>query len=308
MSDERLEAIEPDEIEAAGETDLTTHEPMTEDGMDAVIGVAAKMESYEKAMNTIINAIIRRSYVGDWVCHAKGSDKPEDRKANIGSAAAERIAVFLGIQERNWTPGQKLWSDDRSHFTWMFEADFGFGKRWIHAVGRASSQDKFFGFANGQWKALGDVKEDDVRMAAFRACRKEGVRGLLGLRAIPITKLKELGYDESKVRFVGFEDRGKSLDASAKTTSKETGMASREIIVAEMHPFTGKNDKGVAWHRWEVRDKEGVKWTLWGNGNRASLLRDACASQKPIKIEFQTTTFKNTEQYEIIKVNGEVDQ
>ena len=87
---------------------------------------------------------------------------------------------------------------------WQFEADFGFGKRWIHAIGRASSRDKFFGYENKEWKAIEDVKEDDIRMAAFRATRKEGVRGLLGLRSIPLAKLQELGFNTANVRMVNF--------------------------------------------------------------------------------------------------------
>src|SRR5689334_8209217 len=131
MSEEKAEVIDQDEPETVA---LEVQEPITDDGMDAVIAVAEKMEAYSRAMDIIINAIIKRSYAGDWVCHAKENDTEEKKKANIGAAAAERIATFLGIQERNWTMGAKEWSDDRKHFTYTYEADFGFKNRWVHAI------------------------------------------------------------------------------------------------------------------------------------------------------------------------------
>ena len=110
---ETLEAEEP-EIQ---DLDIVEKQEMSSDGMDAVIAVAAKMDSFSKAMDTILNHVIKRSYIGDWVCHAKPDAKPDEMKANIGSAAAERIASFLGIQEKNWTPGLKVMSEDGKFFT-----------------------------------------------------------------------------------------------------------------------------------------------------------------------------------------------
>lgn len=321
MSNTPAETLEEKEPEAP-ETALETTEAMTADGMDDVIAVSTKMEAYTKAMDTITNHIIKRSYPGDWVCHAKSSDKEEDRRANIGSAAAERIAMFLGIQERNWTPGEKVKSEDGSHFTWTFEADFGFGKRWIHAIGRASSQDKFFGYAYGQWKALEDVKEDDIRMAAFRACRKEGVRALLGLRSIPIAKLKELGYDITKVHYANFMEKGKALDESEKKTDAATGLAKKVITIKEIKPFPwskpeekDKNGKVIraarGGVRFEVWDETGVKFTLWANdvsSERYLALADAMNAHDGIEIEFQTKKTDKGDSYEIVKVAGAVDK
>ena len=51
-------------------------------------------------------------------------------------------------------------------------------------LGRAGSRDKFFGYAHGAYKDLGDVKESDIRMAARRGVIKEGIKmAQLGLLA-----------------------------------------------------------------------------------------------------------------------------
>lgn len=321
MNQAPAETLEDKEPET---TDLTPAEPetMSTDGMEDVIAVSSKMESYAKAMDTITNHIIKRSYPGDWVCHAKASDAEGDRRANIGAAAAERIAMFLGIQERDWTPGEKTKSDEGKYYTWSFQAEFGFGKRWIRAIGRASSQDKFFGYEYGKWKAIEDVKEDDVRMAAFRACRKEGVRALLGLRAIPLSKLKELGYDISKVHMVNRDTKGKALDEASKTVDASTGLAKKVITVKEIKPFPWskpeeKDSRGTVVKkarsgvRMEVWDIEGVKFTLWCDdisSERYLALTDAMNAHDSIEIEFQTKKTDKGDSYEIVKVSGAVDK
>ena len=304
MSEERAEVVETDEMEAVPETALTVRdEPMSSDGMDAVIAVAAKMDAYTKAMDTILNAIIKRAYAGDWVCHDR-ADKPAiERKANIGSAAAERIASFLGIQERNWTGGNKVMADDGKSYTWQFEADFGFGKRWIHAIGRASSKDKFFGYANGVWKALEDVKEDDIRMAAFRACRKEGVRGLLGLRGIPLTKLIELGFDANKVKMVNFTEK---MSDSDKKAVDDKGLIWKEVKIASIAKKTESKDPKKPWILWTVNDgKLNYGMFASADSSRLAILGMRQEDQLPVKIGVKVGTYNNQEQYSIEKVDGE---
>lgn len=314
MSDkpEPIEAEEPEVLDDS--TAIAVADPVTEDGMDAVIAVAEKMAAFTAAMDTILNAIIKRAYPGDFVCHAKQSDPPEKRKANIGAAAAERIAMFLGLQERNWTPGMRTMHDDGKNYTWIYEADFGFKNRWIHAIGRASSKDKFFG-----WKPVADISDEDIRMAAFRGCRKEGVRGLLGLRGIPIDKLKELGYDVSKVNYVNFEEKGKALDEQSKTIHTDTGLAKKKIAPMQITPFGWKKDEvkdpktgkvvtaarsGI---RCEVVDAEKVKWILWAkdsNSKRYLALLDAAEMGKDVEVHFKVTKTDKGENYQIEQVNG----
>lgn len=312
MSESRAEAVETDEPDVMG-TDLTVQEPMSDDGMDAVIAVAEKMDAYTKAMDTIINAIIKRAYPGDFVCHAQENDPEEKKKANIGAAAAERIATFLGIQERNWTMGVKEWSDDHKHFTYIYEADFGFKNRWVHAIGRAGTRDKFFGFAKGAWKALEDVQEDHIRTAAFRGCRKEGVRLLLGLRSIPVKKLIQLGYNAAEINYAGFESRGKTLGDTAKAVDAKTGMAEKVITVAEISPAEGVSKAtNKPWRRLDIRDTDGVLWLMWsapgGKGKREAILLDSMTSKAQVKVHFQINKTDRGEKYEIIRVNDCIDE
>lgn len=304
-----VEAVEEDhETTAAVEI---IEPPQSGDQMDAVIAISKRIEDYARAHDMIVGAVVKRSYPGDWVVHKKDSDKDDDQKANMGAAAAERMAAFVGINESNWTAGVKEWSDDKKHYTWTYEADFTFGKRTIHVISRVGTRDKFFGKVSGGWKPLEDVQEDDIKKAAFRACRKEGVRTLLGLRNVPVIKLKELGFDVTKVNFVGFENKGKTLGADQKQVNAASGLIERTILVKEMKKTEGTSKStGRPWIRWDVVDKEGVKYAMFVGQNgskRADLLSDAYGEALPIKIEFQVNKTAQGESYQIVKVTGEVD-
>jgi len=311
MGADKVEAIEAEEVEQVDDKALTeVQDNLMDDGMDAVIAIAEKMEAYTKAMDTILNAVIKRAFPGDFVCHAKADDPEDKKRANIGAAAAERIAVFLGIQERNWTQGEKVWSDDRKHFTYSYSAEFGFKNRWVTAIGQAGTRDKFFSFAYGQYKPLEEIREDHIRTAAFRACRKEGVRLLLGIRAIPLKKLIALGYNPADINYANFQDTGKALAAEAKTVSKDTGMAEKTLIVADIKVAEGTSKaNGKPWRRLDVKDTDGVKWLMWAGvgSKREAVLRDSFESKAEVKVHFTITKNDKGETYTITRVNDIAD-
>ncbi len=291
-----LAVAEGSDLEVADQGDI----------FDAVISAASKLESYAKAQDTILNLIVKRTFAGDWVCHDKESTPLEQRKANLGGAGAERIAVFLGINEKNWVEFPKEWSDDRKHFRFKWEADFTFRGLTRHAVGIASSQDKFFGFEHGQWKPIEDVREDDVKIAAYNECVKRGIVRLTGIRNIPLLKLKELGYDLSLVRFANFQDRGKQVKTD-ELKPGEGGLIPKTIQIARLEKKEGTTKAtGKPWTRWDVFDKEGIKYSLFGGADsrRVLLLQEREEDQQPVKIFFKVVTFNNLTNYQLEKIEG----
>lgn len=302
MSEIEVQDAELAEVDSEGQAVATKE---SKDHITNVIALAGQIEAYAKAVDTIQNAIIKRSFEGDWVTHARANATDAERKANIGAAAAERIARFLGIQEQNWSKGEKQWSDDSKHYTWVYEADFGFQGRWVHAIGRASTQDKFFGFANGEWKPLSDIKEGDIKQAAFRACRKEGVRTLLGLRNIPIPKLKELGYDTTKIANAGFTQK---MSDSERATAAQSGSVDREVTIAKAECETRSKD-GKNYFVWNVEDGKGIRYTFFGppSSKRGSILMDAVDAKTPVKLSIEVKNVNGRDYYNILKVNGAID-
>lgn len=300
----------PRDLVAQQETDLEVVDQT--DIFDEVIAAANKLEAYASAQDKILNIIVKRTYAGDWVCHDRQGTSETERKANLGAAGAERIANFLGVQEANWHEYPKEWSEDHKHYSYAYSADFTFRGVTRHAVGRAGTRDKFF--SGG--KAMEDINEDDIRVAAFRECFKKGVTRLFGLRNIPLTKLTSLGYDKALVKMVEFENKGKQIDKTDIKTN-EKGLVEKTIMVVNLEKFQGiTKDKpdgkggvikgGKSWVRFDLTDKEGIKYGVFAGGDskRILVLGERMEDQKPVKIGFKVVPYNNRESYQVEWVEG----
>ena len=286
------------------ETGVTILEaPQTVDQMDALIAVTKRLPEFGKAVDALVGAIIQRSYPGDWVCHPRPGVAEDDQVANMNAAAAERIALFLGISETNWIGPIKSKADDGHHYTYTTEADFSFGKRKIHVISKVGTRDKFFGKADGKWKELDEVQEDDIQKASFRACRKEGVRTLTGTRNIPLKKLRELGFDTSKVNIVGHTSKLTDADKKAKGSD---GLIWKEIKVASVEVKKKSPDPKKPWILWNVSDGK-VQYSMFAdmNSDRLLKLQLHAEDQTPVKIGIKLGSYNGQEQYSIEKVEGE---
>ncbi len=255
------------EVDYERETSLT---PFEGDYMDVTVEVADHIAKYEKAVDTIMNFIIRRCYPGDFVSHDKASTPLEERKVNISGAAAERIARDLGIQESNRTKPEKKMHEKRpGHYYYECEGDFSFRGRNIHAIGMASTLNPFYSRAYEKDIPPENIREEYVMREAWRDCMKQAIKMLFGIRGIPISKLRELGYDTSKVKFVNFTAKEgsqtvKNPAATAKpegTNSPIAESAHAVITIENMQAKTSK--KGKAFY--SVHDSEGVQYFAWGN-------------------------------------------
>lgn len=205
-------ADESEPIPTENELEPTAGGELAPDLLDSMITVAGKIDRYDKAMTTILNAVMKRTYAGDWVSHDRSDVPVKLRTASPSGPGCERIAAFLGISERNWHGGEKFWIEDGKHYGFRFEADFTLGGRSVRGVGEVTTKNKFFSYTNANgWKELTDIREDHVRKSAMRECSKDGVRRLLGLRKVPILKLAELGFDLNHVHFVNFKTVGEAM-------------------------------------------------------------------------------------------------
>lgn len=173
--------------------------------LDSIIKFAEQSEKLGKALDTTRRFMLNRAYPGDFVLFGD--------KLSLSGPGAERMIsalALMGVEVafKNW----KSWKDDGEDkngkwFTWFYQADVFIGGLEVEGIqGRAGSRDLFFGFASGQWKDLGDVKESDIRMAARRGVIKEGIQLALGMRALPADDgfLASIGLDPKKIKKVSF--------------------------------------------------------------------------------------------------------
>lgn len=298
---ENLPAIPNDHNEEVNEGSIT---PFEGDYMEVTVRVAKELAEYEKALDTILNFIIRRCYAGDFVSHDRASTPLEERTVNMIGAAAERIARDLGIQEMNRTKPVKVMDEKHpGHYTYECEGDFSFRGRQVHAIGRASTLNPFYSKAGGVMKKPEEIREEYIVRDAWRDCTKQGIKGLFGLRKIPLMKLKELGYDITKVKYVNFkEGEGSQSAKNPEATAKPTAINAAEEITVHITEiaFRSYGNKPIT----DVVDGEGVKYSWWGKGQDDKDVQAMVAAQKAgkmvtIHFKLKDGKYRNVESVEV---------
>jgi hypothetical protein len=157
--------------------------------------ISKNIDRFIRAKEKIWQAVLKLAKPGDWVVFESEDRNAPDRKRStvcLTGAGADRIAVALGISFTNWSEKKEEGEDEKGRwYRYWFETDASLGTRTIRAIGRASSRDKFFGYAHGELKEISEIDESNVRMAAYHNAMKEGVKLLLGLRNIPIEEFQK---------------------------------------------------------------------------------------------------------------------
>lgn len=178
-----LEAIIP-EIETVPQAGglIVTSKQSVED----IQFLADNIEKIIAAHNKIRLCILKLAQPGDW---SKWGDTGE-----IGFAGANRIGATLGVNYSNWSAEKLTGHDDLGDwYRWEMQCDATFRSQTIRVYGRAGSRDKFFGFEHGKWKELYDTNEGNIKVAAMRAAKKEGVKDLFGLHGMDVKFLEANG-------------------------------------------------------------------------------------------------------------------
>jgi hypothetical protein len=70
-------------------------------------------------------------------------------------------------------------------YRYVYECKAALGSRITYAMGVYSSRDAFLGQCDGQYKALEEVDENNIRRAAYSLMKGNAIKSLLGLRGIP---------------------------------------------------------------------------------------------------------------------------
>jgi hypothetical protein len=210
---------------------------MTVQRVDTIIDLANRLEPLGAAMDKLQRFVLSRALTGDFVKFT-GDDGSETLE--LVGAAAERVARDIGISFTNWRQPRRLSGEDKhgGWFEWWYQCDVEIGGRRIEAIeGHAGTRDKFFGRAYGEWKALEDIKEADIKVAARRCCMKEAVKTILGLRRLPVQDAERLGLSLDKVKTVSFTGGGGSQGAKEQAAR---GLVSITKVVKVTEAQKGK--------------------------------------------------------------------
>lgn len=284
MSNETaIEEVPETEIETGPEAGGLVPLQSKEQVQDLIF-FAENLSAIIEAQNKIRMAILKLTQPADWTLF--------NNKAEIGFAPANRIGSTLGVSYLNWSAEKVIGSDEKgSWYRWEYQADAVHGKRVIRVYGRAGSRDKFFGKKDGVYRELHDVDEGNIKMAAMRACKKEGVKDLFGLHHMDPGYLKKYGVDLTAAGGHTFKDQKEQAEEAQSVS----------VVIAAVNTKTGKNESsGKVWVKYQIKDIEGVVYQTFSEsmGTEANKAKE---SKEPAAL-----TFKVDPKYgpELLSING----
>lgn len=235
--------------------------------IDDQLALAENIEKLVGAQNKIRMALLRLAQSGDWVLFGDG----DKAKAELNFAGAMRIGSTLGVSFLNWSAEKETGTDEKgSWYRWNCECDAVFRGRTVRVYGRASSRDKFFGKAHGEYKELHDIDEGNIRQAARRGAMKEGVKVLFGMHHMDPSELEKYGVKMERASGVSFK--------SAEKASAETQSVTVKIADVRMK-------KGDNWVKYTITDAEGVSYNTFSE-SLAKVAKEAKTADKAATISF----------------------
>jgi hypothetical protein len=151
--------------------------------MLAILEKKAELAPRFKAAQEVILA--SQTYGSDWT--------EFDGTMCLSAAGAERVGRLFDIQyfETSWLKEEFTDSVGKG-YRYVYECKAALGSRITYAMGVYSSRDAFLGQCDGQYKALEDVDENNIRRAAYSLMKGNAIKSLLGLRGIPRDQWQEM--------------------------------------------------------------------------------------------------------------------
>ena len=142
----------------------------------------AKAELAPKMSAAIQTILMSRTYPQDWTSFGEG----DKERVCLSSAGAERVALLFDIRFYDTTYKKEEFTDVYGRgYRYVYEGNAAMGSRVVFAQGIYSTRDKLLGVVDKKFKAVEDIDERSIQMAAYHIYMGNGVKGLLGLRGIP---------------------------------------------------------------------------------------------------------------------------
>lgn len=193
-----------------------------------------KVEGYMRQI------IVACTHPQDWIKFPGGEGGPI---ASLGSAGAERLIKHMGVSFVNWDKQKLPFEDEAGQgYRWVYTCDVMMGGKTIKAQGTYGSRDKFLGSKNQEWRDISEINEGHIQTAAYRICRAEGIRSMLGIRKMPWGVLQEImgmqGQDSKKTSDVKYDQGGQG-------GLNDKQRAARNELVRMMREMTGNDTEAM---------------------------------------------------------------
>lgn len=201
---------------------------------------AALAPQFVKLQNTILAS---QTYAQDWSDH--------DGTMCLSSAGAERVGRLFDIKYFEVKCDKEEFTDGAGKaYRYIYTGKAVMANRVTVAVGIFGTRDKFLGFKGGEWRALEEINENHIRMAAYHIFLGNAVKSLLGLRGIPKSEWEKImsrtGADPGAA---GKVRRGEGTQGGTTQADSDKQKELAEICI------------GLANIGWWV-EKQNGKWTV----------------------------------------------
>jgi len=152
----------------------------------------------------------------------------------LGESGAEKIRNLFGISVTNLSCHKdKL--EGQEGYKYTYTADFIFAQCTIPGVGTCTSKDKFFAYANEQWKPPEEVDEGYIQKAAYANMMVNGITRILGLRNLTWADLANAGIDKNNIASITYsppkDGKSKTKPVLSKDALNKRTLIGRALIV-----------------------------------------------------------------------------
>ena len=281
MSEEKneIDVIEP-EIETGPEAGGLIGS--SDQGLQDIQFLADNIEKMVAAATRIRLVLLKLAQPGDWVLFKNKKKENDPGKAELGFAGANRIGATLGVSFSNWSAERVAGRDDTGEwYRWEYQCEASHGKRQIRVMGRAGSRDLFFGKEDGVFKELHNVNEGNIKQAAMRAAKKEGVKDLFGLHHMDPKFLAANG--------IVLEDAG-----GYTFKNKDEKAGEQESVTISVDKITQKSNKPgeKAWTKLTLFGSEGDSFSTF-DLKTAEAAKATIGTKQTVTINYITSKYGN---------------
>lgn len=221
--------------------------------VEDIISIAQRRDG---VFDRLMEMALKRTNERDWMS--------VEGQPYLGHSGAEKVARRFGIKIRD-VAQKKDWSEDSKGRFYIYvttgTAALPGSYDSIEAIGTCSQRDKFFAFANGNWKDTAEIDETNIMKASYSNFVVNAITHLLGLRNLTWDDLKSAGVDIAKVQKIEYEKGSgkKDLSEEGKSTRTKLGNILLEMANGDKDAAAKLLEKYSYWESTEEKDGKKVK-------------------------------------------------
>jgi hypothetical protein len=224
--------------------------------VEDIISIAQKREGI---IDKLMEIALKRTNARDWMS--------VENQPYLGHSGAEKVARLFGIKLRT-IQTTKDWSEDSKGRFYIYRttgtAELPGSYDSIEALGTCSQRDKFFAWANGDWRDTAEIDETNIMKASYSNFVVNAITHLLGLRNMTWEDLKSAKIDVDKIKKIEYDKGSQKKDFSEEGKSVRTKLGNMLLQMAN-------NDKDAAakllekYSFWTDKDKKEHKASSLAN-------------------------------------------